>query len=414
MWVVAVAGGVLALGTALFFLSRERRAIARVDAVAAQLGGSELGLASGSLGAAIDRLGIAVERATDREAETVASGGRLAAALDALAQGVVIADPSGRVVFRNMQASTFVGVCDGDALVEQAVAEMLVSGCRGLSDRRTVDLFGPPRRTIVVVVSPLEEGGQIIGALGSVDDMTERTRLEAVRTDFVANISHELKTPVGALALLAETLDAEDDDAVRDRLTERLVHEAHRVGRTIDDLLELSRIEVERSPMREPVVVHLVIAEAVDRVRQGADLRGIRVEVSEPSPRLTVVGERRQLVSAIGNLLDNAIKYSDEGATIAVSTSTDGQSVDIAVADQGIGIPERDLERIFERFYRVDRARSRETGGTGLGLAIVRHVATNHGGEVRVQSQEGRGSTFTLTIPAGPGPVVVTTTAEAG
>jgi two-component system, OmpR family, sensor histidine kinase SenX3 len=414
VWVVAVAGVVLALGTALFFLSRERRAIARVDAVAARLGGSELGQASGSLGASIDRLGIAVERAGDREAETVASGGRLAAALDALAQGVVIADPSGRVVFRNMQASTFVGARHGDALVEQAVAEMLVSGCRGLSDRRTVDLFGPPRRTIVVVVSPLEEGGQIIGALGSVDDMTERTRLEAVRTDFVANISHELKTPVGALALLAETLDAEDDDAVRDRLTERLVHEAHRVGRTIDDLLELSRIEVERSPVREPVAVHLVIAEAVDRVRQGADLRGIRVEVSEPSPRLTVVGERRQLVSAIGNLLDNAIKYSDEGATIAVSTSTDGQSVDIAVADQGIGIPERDLERIFERFYRVDRARSRETGGTGLGLAIVRHVATNHGGEVRVESQEGRGSTFTLTIPAGPGPVVVTTTAEAG
>ena len=414
MWVVAVAGVVMAFGTALFFLSRERRAIARVDAVTARLGGSELGQSSGSLGASIDRLGIAVDRASGREAETIASGGRLAAALDALAQGVVIADPTGRVVFRNVQASTFVGARHGDALVEQAIAEMLASGCRGLSDRRTVDLFGPPRRTIVVVVSPLEEGGQIIGALGSVDDMTERTRLEAVRTDFVANISHELKTPVGALALLAETLDAEDDDAVRDRLTERLVHEAHRVGRTIDDLLELSRIEVERSPVREPVAVHLVIAEAVDRVRQGADLRGIHVEVNEPSPRLTVVGERRQLVSAIGNLLDNAIKYSDEGATIAVSTSTDGRSVDIAVADQGIGIPERDLERIFERFYRVDRARSRETGGTGLGLAIVRHVATNHGGEVRVQSQEGQGSTFTLTIPAGPGPVGVTTTAEAG
>jgi len=283
-----------------------------------------------------------------------------------------------------------------------------------MTDKRTLELFGPPRRTIVVTVSPLQGDGSTIGALAAVDDITERTRLEAVRTDFVANISHELKTPVGALALLAETLLAEDDPALRERLTERLVHEAHRVGRTIDDLLELSRIEVERSPMREVVPVHLVIAEAVERVRPAAELRAVGVEVTEPSPRLTVIGERRQLVSAIGNLLDNAIKYSDEGALIAVTTSTDGQSVHVAIADQGIGIPSRDLERIFERFYRVDRGRSRETGGTGLGLAIVRHVATNHGGEVRVESQEGRGSTFTLTIPAGPGPIGVTTVAEAG
>jgi two-component system, OmpR family, sensor histidine kinase SenX3 len=413
MWVVAVAGVVVALGTALFFMSRERRATARIDALSSRLG-SEIVQRADTMGSGIDRLGRAVDGASGREAGTVASARRLAAGLDALSQGIVIADPTGRVVFRNVQASTFVGARHGDALVEQAIVELLASGCRGISDRRTVDLFGPPRRTIVVTVSPLEEAGQIVGALGSVDDITERTRLEAVRTDFVANISHELKTPVGALALLAETLNAEDDEDVRQRLTERLVHEAHRVGRTIDDLLELSRIEVERSPVREPVAVHLVIAEAVDRVRQGADIRRIKVEVVEPSPRLTVVGERRQLVSAIGNLLDNAIKYSDEGATVAVSTATDGRTVDITIADQGIGIPERDLERIFERFYRVDRARSRETGGTGLGLAIVRHVATNHGGEVRVQSQEGQGSTFTLTIPAGPGPVGVTTTAEAG
>jgi two-component system sensor histidine kinase SenX3 len=413
VWVVAVAGVVVALGTALFFFMRERRAAARLDALAGRLG-SEVSQRSSSIGSSVDRLGRAVDRAASREAATVSSADRLASALDALTQGIVIADSTGRVVFRNVQASTFVGARHGDALVEQAVVELLASGCRGASDRRTVDLFGPPRRTIVVAVSPLEDGGHIVGALGSVDDITERTRLEAVRTDFVANISHELKTPVGALALLAETLNAEDDEPVRQRLSERLVHEAHRVGRTIDDLLELSRIEVERSPVREPVAVHLVIAEAVDRVRQGADLRGIRVEVTEPSSRLTVVGERRQLVSAIGNLLDNAIKYSDEGAIVAVSTSTDGRTVDLTIADQGIGIPERDLERIFERFYRVDRARSRETGGTGLGLAIVRHVATNHGGEVRVQSQEGQGSTFTLTIPAGPGPVGVTTTAEAG
>ena len=373
-----------------------------------------VGIRAKRASARADRLELAVERSDEQVAEVISASRRLMAGLDAIAHGVVIADASGRVVFRNLQATTFVGARHSDALVEQAITEMLAAGCRGVTDKRTLELFGPPRRTIVVTVSPLQGDGATIGALAAVDDITERTRLEAVRTDFVANISHELKTPVGALALLAETLLAEDDPALRERLTERLVHEAHRVGRTIDDLLELSRIEVERSPMREVVPVHLVIAEAVERVRPAAELRAVGVEVTEPSPRLTVIGERRQLVSAIGNLLDNAIKYSDEGALIGVTTSTDGQTVHVAIADQGIGIPSRDLERIFERFYRVDRGRSRETGGTGLGLAIVRHVATNHGGEVRVESQEGRGSTFTLTIPAGPGPIGVTTVAEAG
>ena len=357
-----------------------------------------VGIRAKRASARADRLELAVERSDEQVAEVISASRRLMAGLDAIAHGVVIADASGRVVFRNLQATTFVGARHSDALVEQAITEMLAAGCRGVTDKRTLELFGPPRRTIVVTVSPLQGDGATIGALAAVDDITERTRLEAVRTDFVANISHELKTPVGALALLAETLLAEDDPALRERLTERLVHEAHRVGRTIDDLLELSRIEVERSPMREVVPVHLVIAEAVERVRPAAELRAVGVEVTEPSPRLTV----------------NAIKYSDEGALIGVTTSTDGQTVHVAIADQGIGIPSRDLERIFERFYRVDRGRSRETGGTGLGLAIVRHVATNHGGEVRVESQEGRGSTFTLTIPAGPGPIGVTTVAEAG
>ena len=185
MWVVAVAGVVVALGTALFFFMRERRAAARLDALATRLG-SEVSQRSRSIGSSVDRLGRAVDRAAGREAATVASADRLASALDALAQGIVIADSTGRVVFRNVQASTFVGARHGDALVEQAVVELLASGCRGVSDRRTVDLFGPPRRTIVVAVSPLEDGGHVVGALGSVDDITERTRLEAVRTDFVA------------------------------------------------------------------------------------------------------------------------------------------------------------------------------------------------------------------------------------
>jgi two-component system sensor histidine kinase SenX3 len=153
------------------------------------------------------------------------------------------------------------------------------------------------------------------------------------------------------------------------------------------------------------VPVHLVVAEAVERIRPAAEQQGIAIRVAEPRKNLSVVGDRRQLVSALFNLLDNAVKYSDAGSEVdvRVQVSVEGDRIAVEVRDHGIGIPTRDVERIFERFYRVDRARSRETGGTGLGLAIVRHVASNHQGEVRVASQEGEGSTFTLVLPAGPG-----------
>jgi two-component system sensor histidine kinase SenX3 len=179
------------------------------------------------------------------------------------------------------------------------------------------------------------------------------------------------------------------------------------VARIIEDLLDLSRIEAEESPVREPVPVHLVVAEAVERVRPVAEVHGVVVDVAEPSRRLVVSGDRRQLVSALFNLLENAVKYSEPGGRVELRARSDGARVELAVRDEGIGIPARDLERIFERFYRVDRARSRQTGGTGLGLAIVRHVATNHGGEVTVESREGEGSVFRLVLPLAGGPVAV-------
>jgi two-component system sensor histidine kinase SenX3 len=165
--------------------------------------------------------------------------------------------------------------------------------------------------------------------------------------------------------------------------------------------------------LREPVPVHLVVAQAVERVRAAADQRGIVIDSAEAPQRVSVLGDRRQLVSALYNLLENAVKYSDADSNIDVRIRTDGRWVELSVCDHGIGIPGRDLERIFERFYRVDQGRGRDTGGTGLGLAIVRHVAANHRGEVHVESHEGEGSTFTLRLPSGPGPVAVTQ-AEAG
>jgi two-component system, OmpR family, sensor histidine kinase SenX3 len=349
-----------------------------------------------------------LERAATETAERLRAGddeaNHLRQALDGIPQGVVIADAAGRVVFRNTVAGGFARARHSDALVEAAIDEVLVDAGRGLPATRTLDLFGPPRRTLVVT-------GHVVGptaALAVIEDVSERRRLDAVRRDFVANISHELRTPVGALGLLAETILGEEDPEVRARLSQRLLTETDRVARTIDDLLLLSRIESEELPEREPVAAGLVLAEAVERIRPAAGHREIGVELVEPGERLAVFGDRRQLVSALYNLLDNAVKYSDAGSTVRVRASTDGVHVDLSVRDEGVGIPEADVGRIFERFYRVDQARSRQTGGTGLGLAIVRHVATNHGGEVLVSSIVGEGSTFTLRIPsATAGPVAV-------
>jgi two-component system sensor histidine kinase SenX3 len=214
----------------------------------------------------------------------------------------------------------------------------------------------------------------------------------------VANVSHELKTPVGALELLAETLASEDDPAVARPLVERLGKEAERLGRIVDDLLDLSLIETQDA-QTEVLPADALVDEAADRLRPSAMVSGIGLQVHHGSDDAYVECDRRQVVSAIVNLLDNAVKYSEPGKIVTIETRRSGTDVVIAVIDDGIGVPARDLERIFERFYRVDQARSRDTGGTGLGLAIVRHVAQAHGGEVSVESVEGEGSTFRLRLP---------------
>jgi two-component system sensor histidine kinase SenX3 len=406
---VVVLVGTLA---ALVAAAVTRRAAAeRVCAAARVLDGNTPAadpLARPSLDDALDDLEHSVAAAVERRARASRGENRLSWALGAIANGVVIFDERGDIVYRNDPAASFLAARHSDALVEEAITTMAADALRGRAGERELELFGPPRRTLSVRAVPLERATRPSGVLVVVEDTSERRRLENVRRDFVANISHELKTPVGALALLAETLLDESDPDVTRRLAERLAAEAFRVGNTIDDLLELSRLEVATGLATDEVGVAGFVIDATDRVRPAAEQRGIEIRVEAPPARLTVVGDRRQLVSAVTNLLDNAVKYSEPGSTIEARARTDGTWVDVTVRDHGIGIPRRDLERIFERFYRVDRARSRETGGTGLGLAIVRHVASNHRGEVRVQSREGVGSTFTLRLPAGPGPVAIT------
>jgi two-component system sensor histidine kinase SenX3 len=360
-----------------------------------------------SLDRALDDLERIAAAEADRRTHAIEAENRLSWALGALANGVVIFDQRGEIAYRNDPAASFLAARHSDALVEEAITSMAADALRGRAGEREIELFGPPRRMLHLRAVPLETTVRPSGVLVVVEDTSERRRLENVRRDFVANISHELKTPVGALALLAETLLDEDDPGITKRLAERLASEAFRVGNTIDDLLELSRLEVATGFATDEIAVAQFVGEATDRVRPAAEQRGIEIAVEPPPKRLTVIGDRRQLVSAVTNLLDNAVKYSEPGSSVAVHAGTDGTWVDVTVRDRGIGIPRRDLERIFERFYRVDRARSRDTGGTGLGLAIVRHVASNHRGEVRVESREGVGSTFTLRLPAGPGPVAL-------
>lgn len=318
---------------------------------------------------------------------------RARTSLDNLPVGVIVVDAQGVVVTRNLRSHQ--GTVHGMVLVQEAVERHVHAALRGRNSQSSVELFGPPRMVIQVTATPLPDGGAIV----ALDDISERARLDAVRTDFVANISHELKTPVGALAALAEAIVDEDDIAIVQRLSGKMVEEAHRAATVIDDLLELSRIELGGRAVREPVDVASLLNDAVVRTLAAAEQRDIRIELEDPPTKLTVLGDRRQLVSALGNLIDNAVKYSERATDVCITAELNGSMVDFRVVDRGIGIPKSDLDRIFERFYRVDRARSRETGGTGLGLAIVRHVATNHEGEVLVQSSEGEGSTFTLRIP---------------
>jgi two-component system, OmpR family, sensor histidine kinase SenX3 len=234
-----------------------------------------------------------------------------------------------------------------------------------------------------------------------VNDQSEYARMEATRRDFVANVSHELKTPVGAMAVLAEALLAsvEDPETVR-RFGEKVLVEANRLGDMVSELIELSRLQgAERLPDLGAVDVDTVVSEAISRHKVPADNADITVRTDEPSG-LRMLGEQTLLITALANLVSNAIAYSPRGSLVSISRRRCGDNIEIAVTDRGIGIARKDQERVFERFFRADKARSRATGGTGLGLAIVKHVAANHNGSIGLWSQPGTGSTFTLSIPA--------------
>ncbi len=322
---------------------------------------------------------------------------RLRAAFDALNLGVVVVDVEGTEMLRNAEATRLVDARGTDALAARALDDVLLEGTSGETGR-IVELHGPPPRILALTASPLTGPSGRTGTVAVLQDVTERYRLDAVRRDFVANVSHELRTPIGAIVALADTLSAEEEPDVMRHLAARVAHEADRAGALIDDLLDLSRIEGGEL-QRDEILVRHIVTGAVDRVVVSAGARAGDVSIVGDLPTSTLVVDAPQVEGALVNLIENAVKYSDPGSPVEVSALDKGDSVELIVRDRGIGIPPADRDRIFERFYRVDRARSRATGGTGLGLAIVRNVARNHGGDVHVESREGEGSTFVIQLP---------------
>ncbi len=317
------------------------------------------------------------------------------AILDSLPLGVVVVDVNGREQFRNAAARDSSVARHEVVLIDAVIERLSRAAVAGEPATEQMELVGPPVRVLVVSALPSTSTGAVI----TVEDITERWRLDQVRTDFVANVSHELKTPVGAISVLAEILEGEIDDESSKNLVRRMVLESHRMASTIDDLLELSRIQLGGEMTFSPVDVTAVVAEAIERSQPLALKNHVALQHVTVDADCTISGDRFQILSAVGNLVDNAIKYSEDGGEVTISVKPGDDEVIIEVVDHGIGIPVASLDRIFERFYRVDRARSRDTGGTGLGLSIVRHVVTNHGGEVNVRSREGEGSTFSLSLP---------------
>lgn len=388
---------------------RSRRGLARrLNALAVRLEPAGTAPEGKALERAVERLERAVADSAAEVSEATSRVDRLAGALSEIGEGVLVCDEHGHIVYRNETATTLTDTRHGDTLPGRTLSQLLDDALDGTRGRRTVELLGPPRRTLRITAAPLDDGRRAVGAVAVITDISERRRLETVRRDLVANMQRALRTPVATIAGLAETLAAEGDRSVVRRLAERVRAEAERAAGTVDDLLELSVVESEEAPRRDAVMVSDAIRSAV-----GAAGAEDRVEVVERVGRLRVVGDRRQLVTAVQNLVDNAMRYSESDRSAVVETDRDGTWITITVRDEGVGIPPRDIDRVFERFYRGELASQLNSDGTGLGLAVTRHIARAHGGDVTVASNPNEGSTFTLRVPAAPGAITLPD-AEAG
>ena len=367
--------------------------------------GGLAGLAGLGLGATLPRLPrLARRRGQDADsARVMPESDLLQRAVESAPIGVLVVDSERSVPVSNLRVTEMGLVRDGvlDDRLWAAVLRTLTTG-----EDAEVDLSAPRgmagRRAGLAVHGRIRLLGQSPRlAVVYLNDQSEQVRMEASRRDFVANVSHELKTPVAAMAVLSEALlESTDDPETVRRFGGKIYDESQRLANMVGELIELSRLQgAERLPDLVAVDVDTVLQEAISRYLVVAEKARIAINIDDVT-ELRVRGDEALLVTAIDNLISNAIAYSPEGSTVSISRRRTGDMVEIAVTDRGIGIAQADQERVFERFFRVDKARSRATGGTGLGLAIVKHVAANHNGSIRLWSRRGTGSTFTLSIPA--------------
>ncbi|WP_410638216.1 sensor histidine kinase [Amycolatopsis sp. lyj-346] len=347
--------------------------------------------------------GYFLARARTRREEARPPGPTVAELLERLVRssnnGIVVLNRFGDMVLHNPRAYELglVRVNQADPRARKAAEQVTETDEPLEIDLSPLEARGRQPEAVLGQVRPLGDGFTVVEAV----DHSEAIRLEAVRRDFVANVSHELKTPVGAIALLTEAvLDAAEDVEEVRRFGGKILRESTRLGQLVTELIALSRLQgAERLPDLNVVEVDAVVREALGRTTLSAESADISITTDNPSG-LLIEGDRTLLVTALSNLLENAVAYSPAGSPVSISRRLADGMVEIAVTDRGIGIAEDEQQRVFERFYRADKARSRATGGTGLGLAIVKHVAANHGGSVGLWSRPGTGSTFTLRIPA--------------
>ncbi len=322
-------------------------------------------------------------------------------ALGQLDQNALVLAPGEVIVFASENIDHIGILRDGLIQSQELLAIIRVVRRTNVKQTGTIDVprgpIGEGRHELTVNVIPLIKEQLVLVLLS---DESQAQRIQDVRRDFVANVSHELKTPIGALLLLSEAvLGAKDDPEAVTKFATRMQIESKRLTDLVQEIINLSRLQ-DSDPLSVPSELNVqdLVNEAIDQSQVGADNRKIKISTGDIANGV-VLGDRDQLIMAIQNLVENAVNYSPEGTQVTVSSIVKDGIITISITDQGIGIPENEKERIFERFYRVDPARSRESGGTGLGLSIVKHVATKHGGEVSVWSVENVGSTFSLKLP---------------
>ncbi len=399
--VIAFTIAAVSVGLAFFFLTRSRALSRSVDAARQRIGGNPPKRSwhrKGALDEALQRL----ERSSS-QAQRERS--QLAGALQATSLGIIITDDHGVVTFANQAADQYLGARQGEPIAEESLGDVIERAIlKRIAISTEIERPTPVPRILDVSAVPLDFGVESVGAVTYIDDITDQRSVDVIRRDFISNVSHELRTPLSALAALSDTVaDNLDDAETATRLASRLAAEASRLSVLVDNILELSQAEALAS-RDEAVEASVLTTSVADFMEQMAAERGIELVVEPAPPSARVSGDERQLRSMLLNLVDNALKFSTpsgDGAAprVWLRTSLGENTVVFTVQDEGIGIPKSHVDRIFERFYRVDRDRGTATSGAGLGLSIARHVARNHGGDVVVTSKPGEGTLFSVTLP---------------